>query len=127
MPRFASETRELEILQEFHRKVRIANSERDWQPVEDMMDEKAILRTKGKVTEGRAAIVELVRILAQMRYKIAVVGPRGGLISVLVSPPSTTRRVEHEQIYRIHNDKIVELIDLGRTPNQVYRLRSQPN
>ena len=65
--------------------------------------------------------------MTEERSRVAIVGPRGGLISVLVSQRNATRRIEYEQIYRLEHDKIAEIIDLGRTPDQVYRARSQPN
>ena len=117
----------MEILEDFHKKVRAANADRDWSLVEAMIEEHAIVRMQTGVREGRDAVIELVKKMARERQRVSVVGPRGGLISVLVSQRSSTRRVEHEQIYRLHDDKIAEIIDLDRTPDQVHRLRSQPN
>ena len=68
-----------------------------------------------------------MEVVVQEKYRITVVGPRGGLISVLIRAKTATRRIEYEQTYRLRNDKIAEIIDLGRTPDQVYRARSQPH
>ena len=92
-----------------------------------MLDERVVVRTQEGERHGRAAALELVRRMAEERSRVAIVGPRGGLISVLVSPRHATRRIEYEQTYRLEHDKITEIIDLGRTPDQVYRQRSQPN
>ena len=127
MQRFAPETREMAILEAFHQRAREARATRDWSAVEAMLDEHVVVRTKEGAREGRAAALDLVQRMAEERSRVAIVGPRGGLISVLVSPRQATRRIEYEQIYRLENDKISEIIDLGRTPDQVYRQRSQPN
>ena len=127
MSRFAPETRELATLEAFHQRAREARASRDWSAVEAMLDERVVVRTRGGAREGRAAALSLVKQMAEERSRVAIVGPRGGLISVLVSQRNATRRIEYEQIYRLEHDKIAEIIDLGRTPDQVYRARSQPN
>lgn len=127
MSRFAPESRELTVLGEFYQKVRVANADRDWSSVAAMIDEHASVRTRSGVKVGRQAVLELVKVVVQEKYRITVVGPRGGLISVLIRAKIATRRIEYEQTYRLRNDKIAEIIDLGRTPDQVYRARSQPN
>ena len=127
MSRFAPETRELATLEAFHQRAREARASRDWSAVEAMLDERVVVRTREGAREGRAAALSLVKQMAEERSRVAIVGPRGGLISVLVSPRHATRRIEYEQIYRLEHDKIAEIIDLGRTPDQVYRARSQPN
>ena len=127
MQRFAPETREMATLEAFHQRAREARATRDWSAVEVMLDEHVVVRTQEGERHGRAAALDLVRRMAEERSRVAIVGPRGGLISVLVSPRQATRRIEYEQTYRLENDKINEIIDLGRTPDQVYRQRSQPN
>ena len=147
MQRFAPETREMAILEAFHQRAREARATRDWSAVEDprglppagargprhagllevLLDEYVVVRTQEGERHGRAAALDLVQRMAEERSRVAIVGPRGGLISVLVSPRHATRRIEYEQTYRLENDKINEIIDLGRTPDQVYRQRSQPN
>ena len=127
MQRFAPETREMATLEAFHQGAREARATRDWSAVEAMLDEHVVVRTREGALEGRAAALDLVQRMAEERARVAIVGPRGGLISVLVSPRHATRRIEYERAYRLEHDKIVEIIDLGRTPDQVYRQRSQPN
>ena len=114
-------------LEAFHQGAREARATRDWSAVEAMLDEHVVVRTRGEVRQGRQVALDLVQRMAEERARVAIVGPRGGLISVLVSPRHATRRIEYEQTYRLEHDKIVEIIDLGRTPDQVYRQRSQPN
>ena len=67
--------------------------------------------------------------MAQEPYRASIVAPKGGLVSVLISPIRIDgdRRGSREQIYRLRHDKIVEVIDLGRTPQMVNRPLSQPN
>ena len=127
MQRFAPETREMATLEAFHQGAREARATRDWSAVEAMLDEHVLVRTRGEARQGRQAALDLVQRMVEERARVAIVGPRGGLISVLVSPRHATRRIEYEQTYRLEHDKIVEIIDLGRTPDQVYRQRSQPN
>ena len=127
MQRFAPGTREMATLEAFHQRAREAQASRDWSAVEAMLAEDVVVRTRDDVREGRPAALDLAQRMVEERSRVAIVGPRGGLISVLVSPRHATRRIEYEQIYRLEDDKINEIIDLGRTPDQVYRQRSQPN
>lgn len=130
MSPFASQTREVAFLIRFFRMLKTAKGTGVWAPVEALIDPQAFLRTKAGVTAGAKAVLQHLQAMQEHPFQVSIVAPKGGLITVLVS--SMDREGQpvnrgHEQVYRILRDHLVELIDLGRTPQQVYRPESQPN
>jgi hypothetical protein len=127
--RFATQTRECQVLKEFLRRVQEAHRTGDYGPVEAMVAPDAVLRTAQGERQGAAAVIELLKAMGAQRYRAQIVAPRGGLVTVNVSPVTIDGGwgPAHEQVYRLYHDRVVELIDLGRTPEMVYRRRSQPN
>ncbi|MEE9284329.1 MAG: hypothetical protein V3V35_01235 [Dehalococcoidia bacterium] len=129
MPRRAPQTREMDVLTEFLRRVQKARATADYEPFEMMVGADAVLQTADGETRGADAVVGHLRAMGRERYRVQIVAPKGGLITVLVSPVTINGGWgrSHEQIYEVYRDKVVGLTDLGRTPDMVYRRRSQPN
>ncbi|MBI3743190.1 MAG: nuclear transport factor 2 family protein [Chloroflexi bacterium] len=129
MARFAPACREVAFLEDFFARLRKAEKNGDFSLVRALVADDAILRTSGAVEPGADAVMAFLQVMAKNRWRIAIVGPKGGLISVLVSPLANDGSIgqSHEQVYHINHDKLVELIAIGRTPDMVYRPRSQPN
>jgi hypothetical protein len=77
---------------------------------------------------GIDPIIRHLKTEGKQRYKAKIVAPKGGLTTVIISPVLTdgVRGKEHEIVLRVYHDKIAEVIDLGRTPDMVYRPESQP-
>jgi len=126
----ASQTHELAFLLDFFRKARAAAESGDYAALEPMVREDARLMTVAGEKIGRQAVLEHVKSMHQQQHRIQIVAPKGGLITVLVVPLSREDTLigrGHEQVYRVVQDQLVKLIDLGRTPSMVYRLESQPN
>ena len=127
---FATQTREVGFLMQLFRRLRQAEASHDYAPVERMIDPSSFLRTEVGIVEGRKAVLQHLRRLQAQQFRMEIVAPKGGLITVLVSDrggdaePSGSR---HEQVYRVADDHLLEIIDLGRTPEQVHRPESQPN
>lgn len=125
----APQTRECDVLKKFLRRVLQAHHTGDYGPVEAMIAPDAILRTAQGEREGAAQIIEHLKELGKAPYRAQIVAPKGGLVTVNISPITIDGGwgPAHEQVYRLYHDKLAELIDLGRTPEMVYRPRSQPN
>lgn len=129
MPKRATQTREMELLTEFFRRISEAYRTGDFGPVDELIDPDVVLRTQQGERQGVAAVTDFLKAMGKERWKGQIVAPKGGLVTVLISPVTSEGGWGrgHEQVYRIHHDKLVELIDLGRTPDMVYRPGSQPN
>jgi hypothetical protein len=125
----APQTRDCDVLLEFLRRVQQARHTGDYGPVEAMLAPDVILRTAQGESKGAAHVVEHLKELDKTPYRAQIVAPRGGLMTVNISPITIDGGwgPAHEQVYRLYYDKVVEMIDLGRTPEMVYRDRSQPN
>ncbi|MBM4406321.1 MAG: hypothetical protein FJ039_09120 [Chloroflexi bacterium] len=124
----AQQTRDIDFLVEFLRRVQKARETGDYQPVAALIHPKALLRTHGGEKTGVDPIVNHLKTLAEKPYKAEIVAPKGGLATVLITPITVdTRAQSHEQVYRIRGDMLIELIDMGRTPEMVFRPMSQPN
>ena len=124
----APQTRDVDVLVEFLRRIQKARETWDYESAEEMIDPKAILRTRDGEKVGIDSIIRFLKTLGEKPYKAEIVAPKGGLATVLITPITIdTRAQSREQIYRIRNDKLIELIDMGRTPEMVYRPMSQPN
>ena len=124
----AYQTRDVDILTEFLRRVYKARDTWDYEPVEAMIEENAILRTRDGEKVGRDPIIRHLKVLGEHEYKASIVAPKGGRSTVIITPVTIDTRPEsHEQFYRVKKDKIAELTDFGRKPEQVYRPLSQPN
>ena len=128
MFRRATQTREVDVLSRFLGLVKKAHSTLDFAPVEAMIDPGVVLRTRDREEKGIAAVVAYLKEMGKSKYQAHIVAPKGGLTTVLISEVLIDggRGNEHEQIYRLYRDKIVELIDLGRSPGLVSRPLSQP-
>lgn len=129
MPK-ATQTREVDVILELFRRMRAAEATGDYSGVEAMVRQDAVLLTRAGERRGEDAVVQHLREMGAQRYRAHIVGPRGGLVSVLVSALSlegTPTGQAHEQVYRLSHDQLAGLIDLGRVPQQVYRPESQPN
>ena len=129
MPRRATQTREMDVLTEFLRRVQKARATSDYGPVEEMVAPDATVLTGDGEDRGAEALVGLLRRMGGKRFRAQIVAPKGGLITVLMSPVTRDGGwgPSWEQIYEIYDDQVVGLTDLGRTPDMVYRSRSQPN
>lgn len=129
MSPFAPQTREVDFLMRFFKQLRLAKATGNYAPVEKLIDPQAALRTTKGTSLGSRVVLEHLRLMEEQPYHMEIVAPKGGLMTVLVSPDTAERSPltsSHEQVYRILQDRLVELIDLGRTPQQVYRPESQP-
>lgn len=125
----STETREVEVLSDLFRRLRRAETDGDYSPVEGMVHPDAVLRVRGGESIGREAVVNFLREMGKSKYKAQIVAPKGGLTTVLIEDVGlgrARRSSAHEQIYRLLDDALVELIDIGRTPDMVYRSESQP-
>lgn len=130
MTPFAPQTREIDMLLGFFRRLKTAESTRDYSLVEQMIDPKAVLYTREGEKEGRETVLAHLREMAKQPNRKQIVAPKGGRITVLVSSLSAMGTLEgrpREQVYHIRQDHLVGLVDLGRTPDMVYRPESQPN
>ena len=130
MSPFAAQTREVDFLMRFFRQLRLSKATGDYGPVEALIDPQASLTTKAGVAVGSKAVLQHLQEMGKQPYKMSLVAPKGGLLTVLVAPLANggiPLDRGHEQVYRILHDHLVELIDIGRTPQQVYRPESQPN
>lgn len=126
----ASQTHELAFLLDFFRKIRLAAPSGDYAPLEQLIGQDARLLTAAGEKSGRQAVLEHLKNMQQQRHRVQIAAPKGGLITVIVVPLSREDTLVgrgREQVYRIAHDQLVALIDLGRTPNMVYRPESQPN
>jgi hypothetical protein len=124
----AQQTRDIDFLVEFLRRIQKARETWDYELVEEMIHAKAILRTVDGEKTGVDPIIRFLKSIGEKPYKAEIVAPKGGLATVLITPITIdTRAQSREQIYRIRNDMLIELTDLGRTPEMVYRPMSQPN
>lgn len=124
----APQTRDIDFLVEFLRRVQKARETGDYQPVSALIHPKALLRTPGGEKTGVDPIVNHLKALAEKPYKAEIVAPKGGLATVLITPVTMdTRPQSREQVYRIRGDVLIELIDMARTPEMVFRPMSQPN
>ena len=125
-----TQTREVDVLGELFRRVKTADVTGDYTHVEEMIDQDAVLLTREGEEKGIETIIRHLREMGgQGRYRVQIVAPKGGLIAVLIHPVSfegVTVGRGREQTYRLRQDKLIELIDLGRTPDMVYRPESQP-
>lgn len=129
MARFAPQSRECNVLADFLRRVQEAHRTGDYKAVEAMLAPDVLLRTKEGEQQGVPAAMEFLKGMGRQRYRAQIVAPKGGLITVNVSPIllDGSWGKSHEQVYRLYKDKVVEIMDLGRTPDMVYRPASQPN
>jgi len=130
MSPFAPQTREIDFLMRFFKKLRLAKASGSYTLVEKLIDPQAILRTMTGSSKGSKAVLEHLRLMEEQPYHMEIVAPKGGLMTVLVSPIMHGERLPglgYEQVYRILNDNLLEVIDLGRTPGQVFRPESQPS
>ena len=125
----ATQTREVDVLAEFLMRVHHAIGTGEYGPVEELLDAEVQVRTRVGQVSGIPAAIDFFKVMAQEPYRASIVAPKGGLVTVLISPIRIDgdRRGSREQIYRLRHDKIVEVIDLGRTPQMVNRPLSQPN
>ena len=125
----ATQTREVDFMIEFFRRLKSAERTGDYPPVAEMVHPDAVLNTPAGEQKGVQPIIQHLRGMGEQRYRAEIVAPKGGLVAVLISRVSlegASIRPAHEQTYRLSHDKLVELIDIGRTPNLVYRPESQP-
>jgi hypothetical protein len=124
----ATQTREMDVVTKFLRRIMLAYSTWDYAPVEELIHTDASLRTKEGVKTGIDPIIRHLKAEGKQRYKATIVAPKGGLTTVIISPvlADGVRGKEHEIVLRVHRDKIAEVIDLQRTPDMVYRPESQP-
>ena len=125
----ATQTREVDVLAEFLMRVYHAMETGEYGPVEELLDPEVQVRTRAGQVSGIPAATDFFKVMTQEPYRASIVAPKGGLATVLISPVRIDgdRRGSHEQIYRLSHDRIVEIIDLGRTPEMVYRPLSQPS
>ena len=126
----ASQTHELGFLLDFFKKVRTAAQSGDYSPLEPLIRADAKLITAAGEQVGRETVLAQLKGMQQQRHRIQIVAPKGGLITVLIVPLSREDTLVgrgREQVYRVAEDQLIELTDLGRTPNMVYRPESQPN
>ncbi len=126
---FATQTREMDFLLEFFNQMKLAAASGDYAALEPMIDEQAVFRTTGGRKVGRDLIVQHLKAMDKTRHRKQIVAPKGGYVTVNVLPlafDGTLAGRPHEQIYHIRQDRLVELIDLGRTPDMVNRPESQP-
>ena len=129
MPHRATQTREMDVLTEFIRRVQQARATSDYGPVKEMITPDALLRTADGETRGAGAVVDLLKEMNRERFRAQIVAPKGGLITVLISPVTRDGGWgrSREQVCEVYRDQVVGLTDLGRTQDMVYRPRSQPN
>ena len=126
----APETREIDFLTEFFRRAKLAASSGDYGRLEEMIAADAALVTRDGRISGSQAVIAHLKAMAREQYRAEIVAPKGGLCTVLVHSVSWDGRVvgkAYEQVFRVREDRLIELIDLGRTQDEVYRPESQPN
>ena len=126
--RRATQTREIDFITRFLRELMAAYSTWDYSAVEEMIHPEAVLTTRQSEQKGTDPIIRHLKEMGKRRFRTQIVAPKGGLVTVLITPvvPEGPRPVGVEQTYRILNDRLVGLIDFGRTPDMVYRPESQP-
>ena len=130
MNRRATQTREIDFLREFFRRITEAKNSGDYEPVKELCAPDVVLRYRRDQLKGPDSVVDHFKELAARRHQIAIAAPKGGLVTVLVRDVSwdgTLSSQSSEQIFRIAHDKLVELIDLGRSASMVHRPESQPS
>ena len=128
--RRGAETREVETLMKLFRRIKVAHGTGDYAAVADMVHEDAVLRTVEGEEHGRDPIIRHLKMIEDSRHQTEIVAPKGGLVTVVMTPISrdgSRTGKGYEQIYRLAHDRLVELIDIGRTPDMVNRPESQPS
>ncbi len=123
-------TREMDFLTKFFKRARAAASSGDYAPVEGMIAGDAALVTRDGRATGSQDVIGHLKAMAREQYRAEIVAPKGGLCTILIRSVSWDGRVSskaYEQVFRLREDRIIEVIDLRRTQDEVYRPESQPN
>ena len=124
------QTHEVEFIMSFFHQLKLAKKTGVYAPVERLIAPDARLLTAKGEHKGAKEVLEHLKEMEKQRYHMDIVAPKGGLVTVLVAPVSYEGLPigrGREQVYRILDEKLIELIDIGRTPQQVNRPESQPN
>ncbi len=124
----AVQTRDMDVLVEFLTRLQKAFKNWEYQPVEELMDPAISMRTRAGDIVGIDAAIRHLKVIGQTPHDFIIAAPKGGLTTVQFREivVDTKPRV-FEMTVRVQHDKVTEIIDLGRTPEMVYRPLSQPN
>ena len=124
----APQTRDVDVVLDFLRRLQKAFVTWEYAPVEAMLAPQAVVRLRQGELSGVDAIIGYLKNMGTKSYRFAITAPKGGLCTVNVSEPMVDSQGQtFEQIYHVRGDKVVEIIDMGRTLDMVYRPLSQPN
>ncbi len=124
------QTHEVEFIMTFFHNLKLGKKTGDYTAVERLIAPDARLLTAKGERRGAKEVLEYLKEMEKQRYHMEIVAPKGGLVTVLVAPVSYEGQPigrGREQVYRLLDEKLIELIDIGRTPQQVNRPDSQPN
>ena len=114
---------------EFFCRLKAAFISWNYLPIEEMLHPEVVLTTRQGQEQGFDPVIRHLKRLRGEPFRTQIVAPKGGLITVLITPIRMEGRLarSQEQVYRISHDRLIELVDLERTPDMVYRPESQPS
>lgn len=124
----AEQTRDVDVLVTFLSRLQRAFKNWEYAPVEQLLAKDVVVKTREGQVQGIDATIRHLKEMGKRRLDFIIAAPKGGYTTVQVRELTVDSKPHVIEVtFHVQHDKIVEIIDLGRTPEMVYRPLSQPN